>query len=126
MGVFADEEYGTTNAGDSEYRKKLDANFKLFSQGALSVECIHSNISPNLVKCEICNDSNINFVYILRNTSGNTIKCGTRCANMQRVVQITNFKEWKHHLEGQIKSEETRLNELRSLKRTIIRKKPGS
>ena len=123
MGIFADEEHGTHNENDVNYQSKLNSNFKLFAGGAGEIECIHSNISPTLVKCEICNESNINFVYILRNRTGNTIKCGTRCASRQNVVEIKDFKKWEAHLNSQIDAEHKRIEEIRNSKRTIVRKK---
>ena len=126
MGVFSDEEYGTHNASDVNYRDKVDSAFKLFAQGATEIECVHSNISNELIKCEICDESHIIFVFVLKNNAGNTIKCGIRCATTQRTVRINNFKEWKKHLNEQIEKEEARLESLRSSRRTIVRKKSES
>jgi len=123
MAFFSDEEYGTRNASDVNYQKKIDSAFRLFAQGALSINCVHSNISNELVRCEICNESNISLIFVLKNRGGNTIKCGIRCASLQRAVNIDGFREWKKHLEEQIEKEKKRLEELRSSRRTIVRKK---
>ena len=126
MGIYADEEYGTHNTDDVNYQKRLDSNFKIFAQGATEVQCVHSNISPHLVKCEICNESNINFVFVLKNRAGNTVKCGTRCLSQQKVVDIKNYREWEEHLHAQIQAEQARMEELRAKRKKIVRKKSKS
>lgn len=126
MGIYADEEYGTHNADDVNYQNKINSNFKIFAQGASEIECLHSNISPHLVRCEICNDSNINFVFVLKNRAGSTIKCGIRCLTQQKVIDIKNFKEWEEHLHGQIETEQQKMSELRATRKKIVRKKSKS